>query len=323
MITLLAILAILYGIVSIIIGFIPDFKGKKLPAGKLILTVGIIVLLLNSIFKNIGAQEVGVKITPSGVSAQPLWTGLNIVMPWEKVYEMDKTLWTYTFTSKQNEGQVKGDDAIWAPTAAGIKMGFDISISWRIDPNEAPWIYANVSEADGGENGRYAWIEHNIIRPRTNSSLSSITTLYQPTDIFSEKRGEIQQKVFNLLKKELEPVKCILESVDIREISYPKEYEKVLNDVKVAEQKANEQIQLTKSFQENLIQEKIKADIKITQAKGEAEALSQKGSAISNNPGIIKLEFIQAWREGGSKVPTVVSGSEGTLFGFPKELFGF
>jgi regulator of protease activity HflC (stomatin/prohibitin superfamily) len=323
MLTVIAVLAILYGIVSIIASFIPDLKGKRLPFGKFALLAGVVVLVLNSIFINIGAQEVGVKLTPQGVDNKPLWPGLNIVMPWEKVYEMDKTLWTYTFTSKQQEGQVKGDDAIWAPTAAGIKMGFDISVSWRIDPNEAPWIYSNVSEADGGDNGRYHWIEHNIIRPRTNSSLSSITTLYQPTDIFSEKRSEIQHKVFALLQKELEPVKCILESVDIREISYPKEYEKVLNDVKVAEQKANEQIQLTKSFQENLIQEKIKADIKITQAKGEAEALNQKGAAISNNPKIIALEFIQAWRETGGKVPTVNMGAQGSLFGFPKELLGF
>ena len=163
--------------------------GKKpvvltLPANNIIGIISGITLLAIIFFwsfiYNVGPQEVGVVKTPSGVKQNAITAGWHIIAPWQEVYAMDKTVWVYTFSNKKSEGNKPDEDAIWAPTSEGIKMGFDMSVSWRIDPLYASWIYQNVSDADGGPNGRYKWIENNIIRAKTKSVFCGVTVRFAP-----------------------------------------------------------------------------------------------------------------------------------------------
>jgi regulator of protease activity HflC (stomatin/prohibitin superfamily) len=243
----------------------------------------------------VGAQEVGVLVSPAGVSTQAVHTGWHLVAPWNSVYMMDRTVWVYTFTNKQDEGQVKGEDAIWTPTKDGIKMGLDLSISWKIDPEFAPWIYQNVSENDGGASGRYIWIEQNIIRAKTKSALALTVSDYTPIEVYSSKRQSIQDVVMKKLAAELALYHIVLEQVDIREVFYNEEYEKAINNKKLAEQEALRLVEVTKQKEEQLKQASIEKDIAIQKAQGESEALKIKGVAISSNPKIIQLEWIAKW----------------------------
>jgi len=244
---------------------------------------------------NVGPQEVAVVKTPSGVQDKPLTSGWNFILPWYDTYEMDKTQWVYTFSNKKSEGNKADEDAIWAPTSEGIKMGFDLSISWRIDPKSAPWIYQNISEADGGPNGRYKWIEDNIIRTKTKSIAALNISKYTPTECYSVGRFKIQADIKRALEKELNMIHLILDDVNIREVFYDPNFEAELKNTKIQEQKSKTLVEVTKQNSELLVQERIKKDIAIEQAKGEAEALRIKGNAITTNPNIIKLNWIDKW----------------------------
>ncbi len=254
----------------------------------------------------IDAQSVGVITTPAGVKQEPVHTGWRVLMPWWDVHVMDKTVWVYTCAKGVKEGQKKDDDAIWAPTSEGIKMGFDISASWRIDPNQAPWIYQNVTPQDGGEDARYIWLEENVIRTKLKSCLALVVSDYTPIQVYSSKRQEIQDKVYAKMKKDLSTWRVILDQVDIREVYYDTQYEAEIKNKKVQEQKALTLIEVTKQVTELLKQESIKKDIVIQTAQGEAEALKIKGSAINSNPKIIQLEWIQKW---DGALPTYMMGS--------------
>ena len=260
----------------------------------------------NLFIVNVGPQEVAVVKTPSGVKPTPLTVGWNLVWPWWDTYAMDKTVWVYTFSNKKTEGQVSGEDAIWAPTSEGIKMGFDMSVSWRIDPKYAPWIYQNVSEADGGEDGRYKWIENNIIRAKTKSIFALTCSKFTPIECYSTGRVKIQAEVESSLRKELEKLHLILDQVDIREVFYDKDYETEIKNKKVQEQKYLTLIEVTKQQNELLLQATIKKDIAIQTAEGEAKALQIKGNSISNNPKIIQLQWIEKW---DGALPTYMMGS--------------
>jgi len=303
LIKVMSVVGILYAVVAFVTGrmnVIPKFK-----FGMLIGLVSIVVLASISFIKKIDAQEVGVLITPKGVSNQPLRTGWHLIAPWNTVMTMDKTTWVYTFSNKKDEGQVKGEDAIWTPTKDGIKMGLDISISWRVDPDFAPWIYQNVSENDGGSSGRYLWIEQNIIRAKTKSSLALTVSNYTPIEVYSSQRQGIQDEVLKKLSGELAYYHIILEQVDIREVFYNAEYEAAINNKKLAEQEALRLVEVTKQKEEQLKQSSIDKNIAIQKAQGESEALKIKGAAISSNPKIIDLEWIAKWN---GTLPTYMLG---------------
>ncbi len=303
-IKLIFLLAIVYGVV----GFANRYSVKpiKLPKYYLIGIIGVIGFALSSLIVKVGAQQVGVVVTPTGVRDQELLTGWHVIMPWEQVYSMDKTVWVYTCADAQNEGAKANADAIWAPTKDGIKMGFDVSVSWRIVPDEASWVYQNVTD-ELGENGRYHWLEENVLRPKLKSALALTVSEYSPIEVYSTKREEIQHKVLEKMKKEIGAYRIDVEQLDIREVYYNHEYEKAINNKKLAEQEALRLIEVTKQKQEKLLQAKIEKDISIQHAEGEAKALQIKGSAINANPKIIKLEWINKW---DGQLPTYMMGKD-------------
>lgn len=316
-------LFVIFGIILLIYGAIAFFAKKarkrqpnntdipNLPLPGASLIVGMVLFLLGLTIVQIKGQEVGVMYTPSGIVETPLHSGWHIVAPWNKVYRMDKTVWVYTFAQVAKDGSTPNSDAIWAPTSDAFKLGYDISVTWRIDPDQAAWVYSNISEQDGSDEARYKWIEDNIIRAYTKSALTTVTKNYNVIEAYSIKRDEIQQKTFELLRKELEYNKLILEAVNIREVHYNKEYEDAINKKKLAEQEALRLVDVTKQKEEQLKQSRIDKDIKIQQAQGEAEALRIKGNSINTSPQIVELESVNKW---DGKLPNVlIMGSNGNV----------
>jgi regulator of protease activity HflC (stomatin/prohibitin superfamily) len=269
-----------------------------LPSSKIILKFSsiafVLLMLVNLTLVKVGGQEVGVVVTPSGVSKDELKTGWHIVAPWNTVAMMDKTVWVYTLTSNPKEGAKASDDAIWAPTSDGIKMGFDISVNWHIDADEASWIYANIS-GDQDKDGRYHWIEENIIRPAIKSIMPLTVSRFTPIECYSEKRNDIQNMVQNALKKELHSSRIVVDMSQIREVYYNKDYEASINAKKLAEQEVLRLVQVTKQKEEQLKQADIDKNMAIAKAEGEAKSLQIKGDAINKNPKIVQLEWINKW----------------------------
>ena len=296
--TLAAFIGIIYGIIATVIPKVNPTSKLKLPAGGTVLLISILafvsfLLISNTLYK-ITAQEVGVVITPKGVTKTPITTGWNFIAPWSSVKRMDKTVWVYTLVSNTKEGAKAEDDAIWAPTSDGIKMGFDLSVNWRIDPDEAAWIYSNIV-SDAAIDGRYKWMEENLIRPAIKSVMALTVSNYTPIECYSDKRSEIQSKVQAALQKELKTNRLIVDVVQIREVHYNTAYEASINAKKLAEQEVLRLVQVTRQKDEELKQAVINKNISIEKAEGEAKSLQIKGDAINKNPKIINLEWINKW----------------------------
>ena len=297
-----------------------NHNGHKLPASPLFLILGFVCFFGIQFLTAIPAQECGVVVTPGGVKHESYSTGWHIVMPWYKVERMDKTVQVYTCANLGSNGPVSDDDSrmtstkrssvqgttIWAPTVDGIKMGFAISASWRIDPDYAWWIYDNVSELDDSNNGRFLWLEENVIKAKLKSALALTASKYTPIEVYSNKREEIQQLTYEKMKKDIQEYHLILEQIDIREVYYNTEYEQSINQKKLEEQKALTLIEVTKQKNELLKQAQIDKDIEITKAEAEAKALQIKGQSVASNPRIVELEWINKWN---GQLPTYMLGS--------------
>ena len=289
---------------------------KKMTNSMLLWILPLLFLVVTRFLTIIPAQECGVVITPSGVKQHTYYTGWHIIYPWYDVQTMDKTEQVYTCAKRteisHNDPSYKSykadatqSETVWTPTIDGIKMGFDISASWRIDPEFAWWIYDNVSETDGKENGRFYWLEENVIKPKLKSALALTTSKYTPIQVYSTSREEIQAIVLERMKKDIQSYHLILDQIDIREVYYNSDYESALNQKKLEEQKALTLVEVTKQKEELKKQAEIDKDIQILTAEGEAEALKIKGASVSSNPKIVQLEWISKW---DGKLPEIMTG---------------
>lgn len=314
---------LIYGIVSYIINYVQKKTNStsKLNLPFVIPSIigGLLIIILLSLVVLIDAQQVGILVQPSGVKDEEIHTGWHFVSPWTDVHKMDKTVWVYTCAHSTAEGNKPNADAIWAPTKDGIKMGFDVSVSWRINPDEASWIYQNVTENEGNmqsdRSGRYYWLEENVIRTKLKSALAITVSSYSPIEVYSYKREEIQQKVFERMKSEINTYKLILDQIDLREVYYNPEYEKAINDKKLAEQEALRLVEVTKQKEEQLKQAEIDKNIAIQKAEGEAKALQIKGASLTANPKMIQLEWINRW---DGKLPQYMMGNgQGVILSLP------
>lgn len=299
---ILGILAVIYGIVSFFEITPNEGNPFHLPLGKVVLIIGIVLIVVVSMIVKIDAQQVGVKVTPTGVTDEPLKTGWHVVMPWNDIHKMDKTVWVFTCAKKNGH-----TEEIWAPTKDGIKLGFDVSVSWHIDENKAPWLYQNVCGQEGHDDeDPYRWMEDNVIKPKLKSAMALTVSKYTPIAAYSTGRQVIQDEVLTRIVRECKAFNLIVSQVDIREVYYYGEYEKAINAKKLAEQRVLTLQEITKQKQEELKQAEINKNIAIQKAEGEAKALQIKGSSINQNPRIIELEWINKW---DGALPTYMMGS--------------
>lgn len=327
----LLLLVAAYGLFAIVTKFFPlkrdvptgevDRLGRKVtkqesikfPLGNVAFIGAVSLIFILSLIVKIDAQSVGVVTTPNGVREDALNTGWHIILPWNDVHIMDKTVWVYTCADSPEEGNKANSDAIWAPTKDGIKIGFDVSVSWRIIADQAPWIYSNITENEG-VNGRYLWLEENFIRTKLKSALALTVANYTPIEAYSTERQAIQDEILKRITDECQQYRIQIDNVDVREVYYNKEYELAINAKKLAEQEVLRLVEVTRQKNELLLQASIEKDIQIQTAQGQAETLKIKGDAIAANPKIVTLEWIEAWKSGGAKVPNFIGGQGGNMF---------
>lgn len=331
-IKILAIIFLVYYIIAKVINMEHERykESGRLPAPTWGLFTAIIAFIATCFVVAIPAQECGVAVTPGGVKEESFKTGWHVVWPWYNVKKMDKTIQVYTCAKLGSGENVEADDVrmtktkknsvqgttIWAPTIDGIKMGFDISASWKIDEEYAWWIYDNVSEQDDETNGRFLWLEENVIKAKLKSALSLTASKYTPIEVYSNKREEIQEQTLAKMKNDIKEYHLILEQIDIREVYYNPEYEQSINQKKLEEQKALTLVEVTKQKEELDRQAEIDKRIAITNAEAEAEALRIKGQSVASNPRIVELEWINKW---DGKLPEYwMGGNQSVMLGINK-----
>jgi regulator of protease activity HflC (stomatin/prohibitin superfamily) len=291
-----------YGIIGIVNKKNPEFR---LRAPRTILAIGFIVFIAIINFKIVNGQKVGVLFKPSGIDTVAVQSGWRFVPIWYDLFLMDKTVQVYTFSNKHNEGAKSEYDAIWAPTKDGIKMGFNLTVPWRIDPNYAPWIYANVSEQDGKD--RFEWIEENIIRPMAVAALQMSANDFTPVELYGERRKDLQAAAWKKMQASFREYHILCDGISLREVFYNEAYEAMINKKKLEEQEKLRLEVVTQQKIELKKQADIDKSIAIVGAEGRARALQIEGQSVTNNPKIVALKWIERWN--GQPPQTYVGGA--------------
>ena len=267
-----------------------------------------------------GETEVGVRtvklgvFSPRGVEEKVYAPGstyffLPFVNDW---HTFDTKLQNLEMTHEATRGDRKSRDDLLFKTIDGNDIGLDVIIAYRIDPEKAPYILQYVAQDN-------QTLKEKIIRTVARS---------KPRDIFGElkteefyvadKREAKAQNAKAVLQEILSPLGIIVERVLTKNYRFNPEYQKAIEDKKVADQR----VEKNRSAQRASIEEYkrkledargevnkmvAQADGEYQKAKIEADAYFEKQSLIAQ---AVKAEG-NAEAEGIRKMNKALAGSGG------------
>jgi regulator of protease activity HflC (stomatin/prohibitin superfamily) len=264
-------------------------KGVRVVGGVL-LVFGILI----SCFVQIDAGYVGVKSLFGKVQNEVLRSGLNFVNPLVEVREMDIRTQTYTMSGVHDEGQKSGDDAIKVLTADGLEVTIDLSVLYRLIPEESPSMIREI-----GVN-----YEDKIVRPITRTRIRDNAVYYEAISLFSNKRDEFQNRIFKTIDADFRKRGLFLENLLVRNITLP-------TPVKAAIERKIEAEQEAQKMQFVLQKEKQEAERKRVEAQGIADYQRIINESLSDRQ--LQYEQIKAMKElaGSQNSKIIVMPSKG------------
>lgn len=243
-------------------------------AGTVIIAIGV----FSSMFKTIGAGQVGVKTLFGKVDDHVLYSGLNIVDPLVEITPFDVKTQTYTMSAVHDEGAKTGDDAIRVLSADGLEVTIDLSVLFRVSPTQAPEILRQIGDD---------YLDK-IVRPVSRTAIRDNAVSYEAVALYSTKRQEFQDKIFKTINKSFAQRGLVLEQLLVRNITLPESVKKSIESKINAEQDAQKMIFV-------LQKEKQEAERKRVEAQGIADYQKILSTGLSDKQ--LQYETIKAQKE--------------------------
>ncbi len=205
--------------------------------GALLLVVGVV----SSSIKQIDAGEVGVQTLFGKVQSQVLGSGLNIVDPLVEVHPFVIKTQNYTMSAIRDEGDKVGDDAIRVLSSDGLEVIIDLTVLYRVLPDQAPNIYREIGED----------YKNVVVRPITRTKIRDNAVYYDAVSLYSTKRTEFYSRIFKDIESDFKKRGLFLEQILIRNINLPTSVKASIESKINAEQEAQKmQFVLQKESQE-------------------------------------------------------------------------
>ena len=245
---------------------------------KLLIAIVLLIFFFRSTFVFVPAGFVGVVYEMGrGVLPDTMNEGLNFAIPiWQKVTLFDTRIQEYTMSAGIDEGALKKDDSLDAPTSDGQQVKVDATVLFKIDKEKASQMYQKI-----GLN----YVDK-IIRPFSRSQIRMVISRYTAPSIYSEKRQEAETIMTKELSDLLKDKYIVVDKVLLRAVYFSTEYSKAIEEKVIAEQKVKQaEYEVQVATQQ--------AGAKIAEAKGLAEAQALQKASLTQE--YLQLEAIKKW----------------------------
>lgn len=271
--------------------------------GRIAAVIMILFGAISSMVVQIDAGKVGVQSLFGKVRDQVLQPGLNIVNPLVAVTQMDVKTQNYTMSGIHDEGDKAGDDAIRVLTADGLEVIMDVTVLYKVLLNRAPEIIRQIGPD----------YKNVIVRPIVRTKLRDVAVYYDAVALYSTKRDEFQNKIFENLKKEFTDRGLDLEQLLVRNILLPASVKTTIESKINAEQEAQKMTFV-------LQKEKQEAERKRVEAQGIADYQHIINTGLTDQQ--LQYEQIKAMKElalspnakvivmGKGNTPLIINGKE-------------
>jgi regulator of protease activity HflC (stomatin/prohibitin superfamily) len=285
---MLGILALVALIVSIVMFFqgrsllVQDGKGK--PAADIKrqiawggLALAIVLLVLAAVYV-VSPGEVGVEVL-FGTVQRFSENGIHVKNPLAQVLIFDvktQRVQQHSDAASQDLQQVKIESVV----------------NYRLEATKIAELYTRVG---------YDYL-NKVVLPSIQESAKAATALYKVEDVIV-KRHEVKQRILETLKDKLVNYFIIIEDVLIQDISFSPEFNKVVEEKQIEEQKIK-----TAEYRRQQAEQEKERIILEAQAEGEKQRLLR----VNTSREVVDLKWIEKWNGqlpqtmlGGNSVPLV------------------
>ncbi len=231
-----------------------------------------------------------------GVLPNAMKEGLNFAVPlWQRVTLFDTRLQEYTMSVAVDEGALRRDDSLDAPTSDGQTVKVDATVLFKVDGEKAAEIMKTIGED---------YVDK-IIRPFSRSQIRMVISRYTAPAIYSEKRQEAETIMTQELAELLGKKNLILDKVLLRAVYFSPEYSKAIEQKVIAGERVKQAEYEVKEATQ-------RAQAKIAEAKGLAEAQALQKASLTQE--YLQLEAIKKW---DGKLPQVAGGGSAPFINIP------
>ena len=259
-----------------------------------IVTGVVIVLVIICGFactERVPAGYVGVVYNMSGgVTGETLNQGWHIVAPTKNV-----TLYSIgieqSYLTSDSKGDSKEDESFSTPTADGKSLTVDLEFSYKYDINRVTDVFTQFKGASGKE------VKDIFIKPKMIAWTQEVTAKYPVTDVFGDKRQELNEALDTYLKEKFDKYGIVIDTVNFTNISTDPETQEAIQKkvnaqqelelAKIQKQTAKVDAEKEKEVaQINAEKAKIeaqgKADAELIKANAEAEANKKIAESLTD-----------------------------------------
>lgn len=171
------------------------------------------------------------------------------------------------------------------------KVDYDVVINYHLDYSQVGNLYQKVGHD----------YSMKVIAPAVQECVKACSSTFAVEEIIT-KRIELKDKIFDMLKARLSNYNILLENVNLNDISFTADFNKVVEEKQIQEQRV-------KTAEYKRQQAEKDKETSILQAQAEAEKQRLLRNSVSAE--VIQLKWIEKW---SGAVPQVISGNSGNMF---------
>jgi regulator of protease activity HflC (stomatin/prohibitin superfamily) len=293
-----AILGFVIFVAGIALAVVASSQGRKARGGVLLAVIGLIAGLLFTIISQgllfVDVRQVAVITnTLTGNLESPRNPGTSIIIPGLQVPSFYPTnQLEYTMSSTSDEGQRAGNDAVEATTVDGQRVTLDVTIFYSVNPSSDT---INTFHRRWGQN----W--ESFIRSTARTVVRDIVATFRAESIYGQGRADMQTRINDAMRTEIEEEGFLLNSVDIRGLGFSESFVEAVEAAAAAEQRA---VQARQEAERNrtiaagerdaaIARAEGVAQATILQAQAQAEGLRLVSEQIAANPSLIQYQYVQ------------------------------
>jgi len=148
----------------------------------------------------------------------------------------------------------------------GLSLGVGLSVRYAIDPKRIAQMSRDLPDDVAGE----------VVRPAVDGVIYKLLARYTVREIFSSKRGEIQQAIESELRPKLAATGLLLRAVQIGKVDLPADYRRGMENL-LAEELASEKMRYTLELKDKRVREtELEAEADKVRRQKAAEAAAQE-----------------------------------------------
>ena len=267
---------------------------SKFFGGLVILVLAIVFFM--SITERIDTGHVGIRVEQYGSDK-----GVNGITECSgTVFYNPLTVTIYEFPTNVRHKEYTDEGSFVVNSKDGSEFHVSPIVNYHINPAKATNIFGKYRKD-------LESIEDGFLKTAVTEAFRIVANSYN-ADMLISSREEFDNKVKFALRKQLEPEGFELDQFTTN-LEYPKSFKDAINA-------KNNTVQKALQAENRVKQAEAEAKIKIANAKGDAESLLTKARAEAEantlkqrtlTPMLLQQQWIEAWKYGGSQVPTYIT----------------